>query len=185
MDNMTDLSKHQNLIRGMVLKVAGHQIARDEVEDLIQAINLELIDGKLDQYDPTRGMELSSFIGMVARRYTIDEMKKRSFAYGDGRRFKESVGAEDDCRYDEVKDTTTDVLSLLVKRSQLAQVREAIKCLPADAQDLIEAICDDDFDPEKYAESRGIPVGKVYSMKCRAIAKLRAILGIKIKKSAA
>jgi len=158
------LTKYNTLIRSMVWKVAGRQITREDVDDLVSAINLELMERKLSAFIPGRGMELSTYIGMIAKRFTIDEMRKRH----------EFTRNEGDLRDTEISDNTSNALALLIRKEQQSRVRRAISDLPPREHDLICAMMEDDFSVEKYAVANGMSSNAVYILRCRALRLLKA-----------
>jgi RNA polymerase sigma factor (sigma-70 family) len=160
------LQKHQNLIRNMAMKICGKQVSRDDIDDLVSMVNLVLLDRKLAKYSPDRGMELSTFIGMIAKRAVIDYMRSK----------RDWVGYAEDMRDLEVADPTLTIEMAAIDMESHSKLMMAVALLPKRENDLILALLEEDFTPQKYAESKNVSVGSVAIMKMRAINRLRDIL---------
>lgn len=84
---------------------------RQEVEDMVQEVVVHLVvDGRLDAWDPSRGLSLESFVDMVARRRTLDRYGPRK------NRPSESLPEHWDGRSDDVDPESRAVGKDLLKR---------------------------------------------------------------------
>jgi RNA polymerase sigma factor (sigma-70 family) len=160
------LTKYQGLIRSMVLKIAGRQVTSDDVDDLVSSINVELLDRKLAAYVPGKGMELTTYVGMIAKRFTIDAMRKN----------KERTGGAEDVREEEISDISSNALTLLLRKEQQSRVRHAIEQLPDREKELICAMMEDGFTTETYAAANGMTPNAVYILRCRSLKRLKGLL---------
>ena len=185
-DKTEDLTKLRPFIFSAVRKVAGKKVAPDELEDLVQDVYLELLAKKLEQYDPNRGMEMSTYVTMIATRHTIDKMRrlrdvqsmetpvsiKRS-TYNTGQGQPVTLGDKlDTMRAMEM----ATALEGLIKHEHGEQLKEAIAKMSNGDQKFLARLMDDDYDTEDHARDLGISANAVYVKKCRLVAKLRAKL---------
>ena len=169
------VEQYQNLIHGIVYKIAGHRLHRADIDDIVSAVNLRLLepDGakSLSAFDPTRGMELTTFIGMVAKSAAVDAL----------RRLKHEVPIqeepdEDGGAYYTPVSAEVDVLTSLIRREQADKVRQAISMLPEADQRFLEVLVSDTGDLEDYAAQLGVSVANMKVRKHRIIARLKKIL---------
>lgn len=167
----TDLTQYHHLIRSQVLKVAGGQVAYDEIEDLVSTVYLKLLESKLAKYNPDKGASLTTFVGIIARKEAIDAMRKLS-------RRPQTTGMEDlrETQQATLVSTEVNALAALIHREHHGRVKAAVNGLKDDEKDLIEAMMMDDFDTEAYAKKHGISTNTVYTKKHKAIKKLKAVL---------
>lgn len=173
-----DIPKLRPFIFAAVRKVVGNQVASDEMEDLVQDVFLELLSGKLAKYDPERGMELSTYVTMVASRHAIDKM----------RRLREHSSMDElvPIRHEGGGSTTlaerldaqnaasvSTALERLIEHEHGERLQAVIQKLPKEDQRFLARLMDDDYSTEDHAEELGITVNSVYIKKCRLVAKLR------------
>ncbi len=165
----TDLGPYQQLIKAMVYKVTKpYNLNPDDFTDLVSDVNLKLLDKSLAEYDPKKGMSISTYIGMVAKRHAIDFLRKR----------KEAVTKTGDMSNEtqDIWSPQADALGRLIKLEQAAKLRQAISTLKGEDRDLCEAMLEHDFSTEDYAKKRGVSTNSVYVRRCRVLARLRTLL---------
>lgn len=180
-----DYERHKPLIRSIVYKVAGRQVAKEDVEDLVHDVIVELLAGKAAKYTPGKGMELSTFVGMIARNHTIDKMRSRSIR-PEGNRYNPlpgysygstSEGRPDDGDYlDKLADEEADTMGMLIRKEQLGRLSRAIAQLKPSEQVFLERIMADDVDIKAVSVELDIPMATIYARKSKLITKLKGML---------
>ena len=170
------VEQYQKLIHSVVYKVAGHKMDRADLEDIVSAVNLRLLEEggsrSIGSFDPARGMELTTFVGMVAKSAAVDAL----------RRLKEEVPiqeepGDDAGEYYTPVSAETDALAALVRKEQVSRVRQAISMLSEEDQHFLEVLMSDTGSLEDYAAKLGVTVGNLKVRKHRIIARLKKILG--------
>lgn len=159
-----DVLNFKPLIRSAVFKVAGRQVSKEDVDDLVSDIITELLANKLAKYIPEKGMELSTYVFMVASQYTINRMRRH--------RPTDELPAE----MAEAQDFTADALTLLVRREQRGRLARALEALPAEDRVFMERLMGDDTDINALAQEMGVRPNVIYVRKHRILKHLRAMI---------
>lgn len=170
------VSEYQNLIKSIVYKVCGNAICKSDVDDIVASVNLKLLEKEgsksLSAYNAASGMELTTFIGMVAKCEAVDTLRRRKPCVT----IQEEKDEDDRGEIYTPISAETDALTALLRKEQAAKVRKAIKMLTEDEQHFLAVIMSDDGSVEQYAEQLGVTVGNLKVKKHRIIAKLKKIL---------
>lgn len=167
------LRAHQGLIRGIVYNIASKRLGRSDLEDIVQAVNVRLLEKgskSLAAFNPTAGIELSTFIGMVAKCEALDTLR--------GLKAKVQVAdekAEDHETYTPVS-AEVDALSALLRLEQAERVRQVIARLSPNEQAFLELLISDTLDIDAYCAERKIGTGAFRVRKTRLIQKIRDML---------
>jgi len=169
-----ELLQYEPLIRSSVMKVAGEQMTNEDIGDMVQTIYLDMLGGKLQNYDPKRGCKFSTYLAMIARRTTVSVLRAQRKTVG----LIESTKTDDDHDPNGVVLTSDEgsAFEALVRQEHMQRVRASIEKLPEDCKDVLLAAMDDNFDMATYAKEKGCTYNAVAVRRHRAIKKLRKIL---------
>lgn len=169
MDKFGVIEKNRALIEGMVRKTLKGISAYDH-EDIASDIMLALYD-RLDNYNPDKGMSISSYICMVTSNLCIDWSRKQSVRFAQS---LETGGAEGEgidlpCEDDTVED-------LMISNEQRAKLRACLDTLGEDWKAFAFELMADNANPKDIASKLGIAVNLVYMRKYRLISLLKEML---------
>jgi DNA-directed RNA polymerase specialized sigma24 family protein len=153
--------------RGLIYQQIGRifrNASSDDRDDLYCDIRLILAEKLPNEYDPSRGMAVASFIGMVAYRHAINVAKSHTARRTD---LSDSIDAtSNDC-------TAEDTLISVESQANLAR---AIRALPESWQSFAMDLLAEDFEPATYAQTHSLTVSNVYAKKSRLLGMLRDLL---------
>ncbi len=151
------IESYGNLVWSITKKYCHNH---SDAEDLTQEIFSELWD-KADRYDSQRAGE-STFIGTLARRRSIDWLRKR------GRQPEWEPIAED------IEESqTTNPMNLIDHQLVL----DAVETLPTDTRDLFKFHFESGMTHQEIASETGIPLGTIKTRLRKGLLQLRKQLG--------
>lgn len=127
----------------------------DDVDDVVQQVFIELWRSHR-RYDPTRN--LTAFVLGIARKRSIDYLRKRRDTVVDVAHFRELVA--DDGR---------DFINRLV---WMAEVRRGLNSLPNEQRQTLEMIYFDDLTQQETATQLGVALGTVKARASRGMRKM-------------
>jgi RNA polymerase sigma-70 factor (ECF subfamily) len=154
-----------------VLRRYGATFSRDDLNDLVADVWLMLLRNnmkKLRQYDAGRGLNVASFIRLVATNTTIDYLRaRRAHANAiDGATEREALNAE-------AGESPVDCYDFS-QRAELA--REALCRLSSDERSFVVEVFQQERSPEDMARTLGVSTNTIYSRKFKIRAKLARIV---------
>lgn len=169
-------AKFKPIIRAAAFKVGGKQVSKADMEDIVQSVVCELMTRKLAQYTPAQGMQLTTFVSMVAHNYVVDMLRRRKPQHTgvseDGDSLVES--AMDHQAFSDGAGVESDALSMLLRQEQGARVMAALRSLSGEDQVFIERIMD--IGPQELALQMGCKPSNLYVRRHKIIKKLKAML---------
>jgi len=150
------------------------------LEDLHNTVFLNLFENnckKLKQYQGKNGCSLATWIRLIAVRVVLNYLRKKGFDALNPRKYRISI--ED---IPELKSSEQTASAMLEKAEMERLLEEGIQSLPARSRLLMKLHLNHKLPVEKIAETMKISVQNVYTMKHRAIQKLKDYVAIKSNK---
>jgi RNA polymerase sigma-70 factor (ECF subfamily) len=143
----------------MVWTIARRHLGESaETEDLVQEIFTEIWK-KAGTFDPSLASE-ATFIGLIARRRSIDQLRRRERQPGfDPLEAAETIEAPDHSAAPAAIDAET--------------LRHSVAALPEDTRELFQLFFDEGFTHPEIAERTGLPLGTVKTRLRRGLLALR------------
>lgn len=172
------VAEHYGYIRAVVRrtmgKYKGH--AQDcDVDDIVQATSLGLVDGRLDNFRYTTDAKLRTWIGFVAVQRTVDHLRRGQL----GTRAKFYAVPVDHTDVCEEESPATvlpcdapQAFEVVAARERLARLQTAAEGLDDTDRELLSLVAGDRLDVTAYAEEHGIAPATVYVRKRRMIRNL-------------
>ena len=143
---------HGPLVRSYV----GRFVPRDDCEDVVQRTFFEVWRSR-ERIDPHRS--LVAFILGVARKRSIDQLRRQKNVIVDVSQLRELVG-----------DDGEDLVERLAWASEL---RRGLETLVSDQREVLELAYFEDLDPQReIAERLGVPLGTVKARMARGMQRL-------------
>lgn len=152
------ITRHGGIIWAIVRKYLSDVT---EAEDLVQEIFTEVWK-KADSFDPALASE-STFVGMIARRRSIDHLRRRGRQPG-----FETLDAIKSLGHDPWDQTSVDCDPEAVKSS--------LSCLEPDTRELFDLFFENGFTHPEIAEKTGLPLGTIKTRLRRGLIALRGQL---------
>lgn len=165
--------KYEALIFGCVLKVLRRYTvaySADDLADLVAEVWLTLLRDdkrKLKLFDPSRGLRVASWIGMLATNCTIDQLRLRA---GD------TAYLEDLSGVDQLLVDSRQPDSGIEERESAELARRALAELSIEERQFVLSCYHEERDPADLARDLGIAVNTVYSRKFKIREKLVRIV---------
>lgn len=150
------ITNYGNLVWSITLRYLKD---RSAAEDLVQEIFTELWK-KADRYNPAIASE-STFIGMLARRRAIDYVRKEN-----RRPQLESLEENESISHATVESTS-------VVRCENEDVKNALKILPEQTQQIFSLHFDQGMTHSEIVEKIGLPLGTVKTRLRRGLIEIR------------
>lgn len=157
-----------------VFKVRQRPMAREDLDDLHNSVFMVLFDRdcrKLTQYEGRNGCSLASWVRMIAVRHVLDEFRKQGHAL----RVNEDIAS-----LDFIADVIPDEPSPLAhieNKERMQVIEKALEqMLPRDRL-VIRLHCFDEWPLDKVAGMMNVTANTVYSIKNRAIQRLKDKIG--------
>lgn len=179
------IENYQNIIRSVVIRMAGATSCVADLEDVIQSVNLRLLETGLANFDPARGT-IEAYIAVMARSMTIDSWRRRKrlpVAASDEMDARENGGYDEGDNFrssylnaENITDHSEDVLSMLLREEQRGKMEAAIKKLTPDDQHFLLISMQPNYDNRAYAERLGLTEVALRVRKFRLAERLKAIL---------
>jgi RNA polymerase sigma factor (sigma-70 family) len=178
------IEKYQNIIRAVVVRMAGSTSCSADIDDVVQSVNLRLLEHGMANYDPARG-PVESYIAVMARTMTIDAWRRKKRAplpASDQMDAKENGGYVDgDARpssisADSITDASDDALAMLIREERRTRLETAIKKLTPDDQHFLLVSMRPDYDNRLYAQRLGVTEVALRVRKFRLAERLRELL---------
>jgi RNA polymerase sigma factor (sigma-70 family) len=145
---------------------------RQDLEDLHNTVFLELFDRgcrKLKQYEGRNGCSLASWIRIVAIRIVLNHLRRKGH---DAPAWQERKQALED--FPEIRGDSVEPLALMEKKHKERLLRKGIRSLPPRDRLFMKLHFDQGLSLEDVALAMQISVGNAYTVKHRAIQKLKA-----------
>ena len=143
--------EHGPLVRAYV----GRFVPRDEIEDVVQRVFFEVWRSR-DRIDPERS--LVAFILSIARKRSIDYLRRRRNTVVDVSTVRELVG------------TTGD--ELVDRLTRASEVRRGLATLVSEQRETLELAFFEDLTQREIAERLGVPIGTVKARMARGLKKM-------------
>jgi RNA polymerase sigma-70 factor (ECF subfamily) len=165
--------RYERLIVACIRKVLaryGVAFQPSDLEDLLNTVCLNLVRDdfeKLRRYDPTRGYQVSSWIGLIATNSTHDALRRRGPAH---------YSLDDDDEWTEMPDEQPSPAELAVWRERESWLNRAVGRLSPAEQQFLRYYYHENREPEEIATLMGISVNTVYSRKNKVRAALKRII---------
>jgi RNA polymerase sigma factor (sigma-70 family) len=144
----------------------------EDISDLHNTVFLNLFENnckKLAQFKGRNGCSLATWVRLVAMRIVLNHLRKRGVDSISGRR--RMVGID---YIQELNDEKTGALAMLEKADQLKLLKRGIRNLPAKYRLFFRLHFDHDLSVKEIAQIMRISVDYVYTVKHRAIKRLKA-----------
>ena len=173
--------EHTNTIRAVVLKTIGGRAPSDLVADLVQDTALQLLEESgsrsLKEYDPDRGMSLSTFIGMVAKSVTLDHLRRNNRMVKRERPLDDTEDGDGLQAEAIAHEHGEDALSMLIRREQRERLTAVLDVLSSEDRMLLEALLTgDEYTVKQLADKMGITDGALRVRKYRMAERVRRAL---------
>ncbi|MFT3765028.1 MAG: sigma-70 family RNA polymerase sigma factor [Minicystis sp.] len=150
----------------------GRREARQEIEDVTQTVLLALFVDRgrvLLQWDPTRGLDLPSFVSLLARRETVSVLRSR----------RRSPWTEDPTQLEDLDRNAVPRMgpeSEAISRDMLAALSDAVReRLSPRGAEIFELMFLQGRPAEEVVEITGLSAEAVYVWKSRLVRQLRDI----------
>lgn len=153
--------RHAALVYSIGLQLLGNTT---EAEDLTQDIFLKLVNKS--SYDPKRGT-LRTYLSILTRSRALDRLRSRTRSRRQfpNRLLDESAGVSSDSPIEDIS-----------QQERSREVREALKRLSSDEQEVLEMAYYQGLSQSQIAERLDIALGTVKSRSRRGLLKLRQAL---------
>lgn len=158
----------------LVLKRVPH--TRQDLEDLHGSVFLQLLDKgcrRLGQYQGTNGCSLGSWVRLIAVRTVLNHLRGQgvdSFSWRERRSAIEDV-------HGEIAADGDDVSRNVEKEEALRMVKEGIHRLPTKEKLLMKLHFEKGLDLEEVADVMHLSLPNAYTIKHRAVKRLKACIG--------
>ena len=146
----------------------------EDISDLHNTVFLKLFENncrKLAQFEGRNGCSLATWVRLVTLRIVLNHLRKRGVDSISGRR--QMVGIES---IRELHADNPGTLEMLEKAEQLELLKRGLKNLPAKDRLFFRLQLEGDLSVQEIAETMQISVDNVYTVKHRAIKRLKAYL---------
>ena len=144
-------NQHGPLVRAYVRRF----VPRDDVEDVVQKVFFELWRSR-DRIDPQRG--IVGFVLGIARKRSIDHLRRRRGVIVDVSDFRELAGEDGD--------------DLIDRLTWASEVRSGLDSLGADQREALELAYFGDLTQQEIADRLGVPIGTVKARMARGMRRL-------------
>ena len=154
--------------------------SKDDLEDLHNTVFLLLFDNqckKLKQYEGRNGCSLFSWIRMITVRTVLDHLRKKGLDAISSRKTLIPLGV-----LPEFKDTGSSVLDKIENQEQMQLFKTALKNLPARDQLFIKLHIEKGLEVNQVAGIMQLSPSSAYTLKHRAIKKLKQYIEVAMKK---
>ena len=165
--------RYERLIVACIRKVLaryGVAFQPSDLEDLLNTVCVHLVRDdfeKLRRYDPTRGYQVSSWVGLIATNATHDALRRRGPAH---------YSLDDDDEWAEQPDEQLSPAEIAVWRERESWLNRAVRRLSPGEQQFLRYYYQENREPEEIATLMGISVNTVYSRKNKVRAALKRII---------
>jgi len=139
--------------------------SRDDIEDLVHESWVQLLADdyrRLRRFDSSRGVRLSSWLGLVATNTTIDRLRRR----------RDEAYLEDMASPENLVINHSSPHTLLERRQQRMMAQRALDQLQETDRVFLMACYDEERPPAQLAEEMGVSVNTIYTRRFRIRAKL-------------
>lgn len=145
---------------GVVRSYVQRFVPASEAEDVVQLTFLELWRSR-ERYDPSRSLE--AFVLGIARKRSIDVLRKRRHEVVDVSKLRQLVGDDGD--------------RLVEQLAWAGEVRRALESLPAPQREAIALAYFEGCSQSEIASRLEVPLGTVKARMARGMKALGAIIG--------
>ncbi len=148
------------------------QFKQDDLDDIHNTVFVQLFENKckkLRQYEGRNGCSIATWVRTVTVRIVLNHIRKKGFDSMDGR--KKLIPLED---LPELREKTGEPWALMEKSEQERLVRDGIENLPARDKLLITLHFNQGLPLSEVAETMGLSVKNAYTVKHRAVQKLKS-----------
>lgn len=149
---------------------------RQDLEDLHNTVFLELFDRgcrKLQQYQGRNGCSLASWIRIVAIRIVLNHLRRKGHDAPAWQKRKQLI--ED---FPEIRDDGVEPLALMEKKRQERLLQKGIQSLPPRDRLFMKLHFDQGLSLEEVAVAMQISIGNAYTVKHRAIQRLKSYVAM-------
>lgn len=154
-----------------ISRVRGFLLGEADIEDLHNQVFLSFMENdgrKLRQFQGRNQCQLSTWIGLITTRQTLDYF---------GRKHHQHKSIDEDPELQEqMPDEGPGAESRLIEEEKLAQLQQAVAGLPEEDRLFYRLVFIEERDPEDLSVLLATSVSNIYSKKSRLISKLRQIL---------
>ena len=162
-----------------ILRAGNTSYCRSDLEDLHNTIFVKLFEKgckKLRQYKGKNGCSLSSWIRLIAIRTVLDHIRKERT---DALNWKEKILSLDP--FINIKSKTPEIWTQINKAQQFNLIREGLRSLLPRDRLFIKLHCQQGLSISEVAGMLRISEGNAYSLKHRAIKRLKKKIDITTK----
>ncbi len=148
------------------------QFKQDDLDDLHNTVFVQLFENerrKLKQYEGRNGCSLATWIRTVTVRIVLNHIRKKGFDSMNGR--NKLIPLEN---MPELREKSGEPWALMEKSEQDRLLRDGIENLPSRDRLLIKLHFDQGLSLPEVAETMGLTVKNAYTVKHRAIQKLKS-----------
>jgi RNA polymerase sigma-70 factor (ECF subfamily) len=139
----------------MVRAYVARFVSRDEIEDVVQKVFYEVWRSR-ERLDPERS--LVAFTLSVARKRSIDHLRRRRNTVVDVSEIRELVGSNGD--------------DLIERLTRASEVRRGLDTLVEEQRQTLELAFFEDLTQREIAERLGVPIGTVKARMARGLKKM-------------
>lgn len=153
------LEEAYQLYGSMVRSYLRRFVSRDEAEDMLQVVFLEVWRSR-DRIDPSRPFE--AWLFGIARKRAIDQLRKQRHDVVPVEAVRELIGEDGD--------------QVVDRMAWAAEIRVALATLPDEQQQALELSYFGDLTQQEIASQLGVPIGTVKARMARGMRRLTSLV---------
>jgi RNA polymerase sigma factor for flagellar operon FliA len=171
-----DVADYLPFVRAIARRLRARLPANIEVDDLVQAGMIGLIDARC-RFDPSQGVPFEGFAIKRARGAMLDELRRDDWVPRSVRRGQRANGdaVGEMVSLDDIEraGASADPSSVLAHKQAMQALAAMLERLPAREQQVLMLRCEHDMTLKQIAEVLGVTEPRVCQLQAQAIAQLR------------